>query len=313
MRIILKAVLKALPPVALVALAALAVALAAGPCPAGTAPRPPAAPPARGGPTEQPPARRVDTYVLAVSGMCRDDEELPVQRTAVAGFRTVLLETGEVEPDHLVLLDAQQPSPLPGARPATAEALKAAAADLAARVKTGDRFIFYYRGQANLIANKLRINLDGADINHEALSEMFKAVRDCTALFILDCPNAGFALKSLSGENRIIICGARGDQPYITHFSEYFIPALVDPACDFDKDGAVSLLEAYRHAVVTIDELYEGQNLAKTESALLEDDGDGVPTHRPWEHTEDAYDGAAASRFFLKANTNKEKNDAESR
>ena len=39
--------------------------------------------------------------------------------------------------------------------------------------------------------------------------------------------------------------------------------------------------------------------LLKTETALLEDNGDGVASDKPWRFKQDRTDGAAASKFFF--------------
>ena len=51
--------------------------------------------------------------------------------------------------------------------------------------------------------------------------------------------------------------------------------------------------------VKNIYDLYEKQNLLKTESPVLEDDGDGIPSQQPWQYKIEKNDGLNASEFFL--------------
>jgi hypothetical protein len=240
-------------------------------------------------------------HAVIVSGMCREERQLASQQNSLAVLRMFLSRRAGVDKDNIHMLDSNPDFALKPADPASAPAVSSAIGRAISKMKPGDTLLFYYCGQANLVGGKLRFNLPGPDLTHEELGEALAVPEECRGLFVLDCPNAGMAIETTSGKNRIVICGARGDQPYSTQFSQFFVPALSDEKSDFDSDGRVSLLDAYRRAVVTIDELYRGEGRVKTENALLEDDGDGVPTHMPWEHTEDAYDGAAAANFFLKA------------
>ena len=96
--------------------------------------------------------------------------------------------------------------------------------NLAGRIKPQDRFIFYYIGQANVGAGKLRLNLPGKDITHEQLAKWIKPIKATSMLLVLDCPCAGMAVKSLTGKGRIIIAASTAEQPYSTRLSEYFIP-----------------------------------------------------------------------------------------
>jgi hypothetical protein len=97
------------------------------------------------------------------------------------------------------------------------------------------------------------------------------------------------------------VCGSRSDQRYSTRFSDYFVPALSEQTSDANGDGRISLLEAFTAASKRIDDLYREQDLMKTETPLIEDDGDGVPSQEPWDYEKEGHDGLVASRFFFSA------------
>ena len=188
-----------------------------------------------------------------------------------------------------------------------------------------DRLIFYYAGQANIVGDTLRFNLPGPDMTHEQLAQWLdeamvkvdhnrRSPADPNAsanghLLILDCPGAGLALQALCRPDRIVICSARSDQPYSTRFSDFFVPALSQTSTDINGDGKISLLEAFQTAVGQTDAMYQDNKLIKTENALLDDDGDGVPSQQPWRFEQIGTDGQAASRWVFK--DRKEKHDHE--
>jgi hypothetical protein len=241
----------------------------------------------------------MNTYVLVVGGVNRDPEEQQAKDKAVIKLRNFFLKKAKVDPARLrVLVDENSFARRDGGV-SNVENLKKAFTELAAAVKPADRFIFYYVGQANIVAGKLRLNLPGNDITGEQLAKYLGQIKAAQTLLVLDCPGAGLAIKALKGPQRIIICAARSDQPYSTRFSEYFVPALADSASDTDSDGKISLCEAFTLASKQLDDLYRKQDLLKTETPLLEDDGDGIPSQHPWRYKETQKDGLAASTFFF--------------
>jgi hypothetical protein len=246
-----------------------------------------------------PPAK---THVLIIGGINKDVEErqskdrsvLKLRKTAPAVFHA---KTEEV----FTLVDKAS---LVG-RPTglcTAQVMEKALKDLADRVQPGDRFIFYYIGQANVVNGQLRFNLSGPDITPDDLSKWIGNIKASTMVIVLDCPGAGLAIKPLAGKGRILLAGARGDQLYSTRFSEFFIPALSNPECDLNHDSRISLLEAFQRAGIEMDEFYRQRNFMKTENPLLEDDGDGIPSQQPWLYKKSKKDGLRAAHFFLNGN-----------
>jgi hypothetical protein len=180
----------------------------------------------------------------------------------------------------------------------TASEVKDALDGFAAAMGPQDRFIFWYVGQANAVGGKLRLNLRGPDITHEDLAAPLSRIKAGMVLIVLDCPNAALAVKALSGPGRVILCASTQDQPYGTQFTRYFVPALAAAKSDTDKDGKISILEAFTAAARQIEQWYQDKHILPTETPCLDDDGDGKASERPWRRT-DSTDGIIASRLFL--------------
>jgi hypothetical protein len=245
------------------------------------------------------PEESKNTYALIVSGINKDPEERLAKDKAVMNLRRFFLSNAKVESNRLsVLVDSNSSVPKVS-KISTAENLKETIKAFTAAIEPADRFIFYYVGQANVVTNKLRLNLPGEDITHEQLGEWINEIKASSMLIVLDCPGAGLAVKAVAGQGRIIIGGCTSEQHYSTQFSEYFVPALVDSKSDTDGDDKVSLLEAFTFASKQLDDLYRRQQLLKTETPVLEDNGDGLPSQQPWRYKRDETDGLAASLFFL--------------
>jgi hypothetical protein len=84
-------------------------------------------------------------------------------------------------------------------------------------------------------------------------------------------------LEQLSSRGRVVITATdSAAQRFATVFPEYFIRSLVDTSSDFDKNGRVSIWEAFTAASAGVKEHYEQRGQLSTERPLLDDDGDGV-------------------------------------
>src|SRR4029450_11370062 len=81
-----------------------------------------------------------------------------------------------------------------------------------------------------------------------------------------------------------------------TRFATYFIQAYASDVADADKDGRVSVLEAFDYARREVARAYESENHLLTEHAQLDDNGDHKGTAAP---DAKSADGALAPRGLL--------------
>ena len=245
------------------------------------------------------PAKSEKTYVLIVSGINKNPKDRRAKDRAVMDLRRFFLDNAGIKPERLYMLVDRESTVRNGSKISTAENFREQMKKFTAAVNPADRFIFYYVGQANIVADKLRLNLPGADVTHEKLAEWINSIRASSMLIVLDCPGAGLAVKAVAGKGRIIIGACTAEQHYSTKFSEYFVPALLDEKTDTDADGRISLLEAFTSACRDLDDFYRRQSLLTTETPVLEDNGDGAASRQPWRYEQNRTDGLVASRFFF--------------
>ena len=254
---------------------------------------------ARGAETSQASADIKNTYALIVSGINKDPNDRLAKDRTVTNLRKFFLSDAKLRPEHVSILVADNSAVREGARTSTVDNLSQTLATFAAKIQPADRFVFYYTGQANTVAGKLRLNLPGQDITHQGLAECINQIKASSMMIVLDCPGAGLAAKAITGKGRIVVCGCEAQQHYSTKFGEYFVPALADPNSDTDGNGKVSVLEAFTLACKQSEDWYRQRNLLKTETPVLEDNADGVPSPQPWRYESDKADGLLASKFFL--------------
>ncbi len=123
-----------------------------------------------------------------------------------------------------------------------------------------------------------RFNLRGTDVTAEELGTWSKAI--ARPLIIVNGASAsGAFLRALSGPQRIIVTATQsGREQSAPRFGGFFAEAIADRQADLDRDGGVSLLEAFRHASRRVETSFGEEGLLATEHPLIEDDGDGVGT-----------------------------------
>ena len=101
---------------------------------------------------------------------------------------------------------------------------------------------------------------------------------------ILNCfSSSGPFLSRLSAPNRVVVTATRsGDEQNFTRFGQYLAESIADPRGDLDKDGQVSLLEAFLVASNRVAEFYRTRSRLATEHPLLDDNGDRLGTPPDW-------------------------------
>lgn len=158
-----------------------------------------------------------------------------------------------------------------------------------------DRVLVVLIGHGTSGAGGEAFNLPGPDIGPSDLAEALAAFDSTPVAFVHTGSGSGAYLEPLSGPDRIVITATRtGRELNATRFGEHFVAALSGEGADIDRDGRISLLEAYTYARDEVARYYESENQIQTEHAMLDDDGDGTGTH---EAGPDAADGRLAGTF----------------
>ena len=85
----------------------------------------------------------------------------------------------------------------------------------------------------------------GADLSDVELAEWLAPVK--RPVVVINCASAsGPFLNRLSGNDRVVVTATKsGHETNFARFGQYLAEAIADPHADLDKDGQVSLLEAF--------------------------------------------------------------------
>jgi len=241
------------------------------------------------------------TYALIVSGISRDPSDRLARRQALETLSVYLRGPAALGPEQVSVLIGDDSGLTDPNVLATAENVKTAVASIASVIRAQDRFVFCYLGLANAVSDTLRFNLPGPDVTHEALAGWLGGIKSKTQVVVLDCPCAALAAKALARPGRISVYASTATQAYSTGFTGRFVPALTQMENDTNQDGSVSLLEAFTATTKETEQWYRRIQCLPTETPSLEDNGDGVPSERPWRYSMDGGDGARSATFFFAA------------
>jgi hypothetical protein len=177
----------------------------------------------------------------------------------------------------------------------TREAVQGALTGYAGRLGESDRLLVLLVGHGSMAGDESRFNLPGPDLGASDFARLLAPVKAQVA-FVNAASASGDFLKPVAGPRRVVVTATKsGMQRNHAVFARHFVGAYADGAADADKDGRVSVLEAYAFARREVQRHYEGQNALQTEHAQLDDDGDGAPSG----DAAGAKDGARARTFVL--------------
>ena len=137
-------------------------------------------------------------------------------------------------------------------------------------------------GHGTFDGKAAKFNLVGNDASDADFKHWLKPHRGPLVFINTSSCSAPF-IRSLSGPNRVVATATKsGYEQNFCRFGGYMAAALGQAGADLDKDGAVSVLEAFLIASRQAGEFYRENDRLVTENALLDDNGDGMGTPADW-------------------------------
>ena len=175
------------------------------------------------------------------------------------------------------------------------ETVEATVARIASDASPSARVLFVLIGHGSFRNDEASLNIPGRDLDAAEWNDLLEALGDRTTAVVNVASSSGPFAGALAATGRIVITATRsGQERNETQFGRYFAEAFGGGAADLDKDGRLSLLEAFVYARSETARYYEEEGLIATEHAQIDDDGDGEAIDIP---VEGGTDGAVASTF----------------
>ena len=239
-----------------------------------------------------------DTHVLIVTGVGGEKAYGDRFHTWALSLADALRDNHGVSAGNIVYL-GENTERAPGriAGRSTKDNVEKELARIAQQARAADRVLIVLFGHGSSTGNESRFNLPGPDLTSADWARLLEGLSVPTVAFVNAASASGDFVKALSGERRVVITATKsGFERNETRFGGFFVDAFSKDVADVDKDGRVSLLEAFDYTRREVARTYEEEGALLTEHAQLDDDGDGTGTAAP---DGQAGDGGIARGFHL--------------
>jgi hypothetical protein len=219
-------------------------------------------------------ADAADRYAVVITGASGGPSYAEKYNRWRASLVATLKQRFRYPDDHLFTLAELEG---PGVVKATRENVRRVLADLKGRLHSDDLVFVVLIGHGTTAdEGEGKFNLVGPDLSSIEWAEILKPLPG--RVVFVDTSGGSFPfMRRLAAPNRVILTATdSAAQQFETVFPEFFVKAFEDPAADADKNGRVSMWEAFVFASNGVRLWFDQQGQLATERALLDDNGDGI-------------------------------------
>ncbi len=216
------------------------------------------------------------TWLLVIGGLGGEPRYSAAFAERAAALAVAARERLGVDSSRIIVLGERT-------RPAaTRENVMSALRDVGRRADSASTVAIVLVGHGSAVGDEARFNLPGPDLTATDLAGALAGYRAQRIIVVNTASASGAWIGPLSGPGRIVITATRsGNERDQAVFGQYFVAALAGDGADTDKNGRVSMLEAFDFARRETARHYEEAGRLRTEHALLDDDGDRQGTLEP--------------------------------
>lgn len=213
------------------------------------------------------------THMLIVTGLAGEPQFAKSFKETTAALADAAKQKWGVADESLIVL-GEDPAldPAHVKAKSTKEEVAKAFVTLSKRVQSGDVLFVFLNGHGSGEGAQSRVNLPGADATAAEYNTWISGFTKQTIVFVLAGSGGGDFLQVLAAPNRVIVSATRtAMERNETMFATPFVKGLTSAEADADKDGRVSVIEAFTYAKKEVARAYETDNRMLTEHATLSD------------------------------------------
>ena len=216
-------------------------------------------------------AQRV--HVLAVSGLSGEPAYKLLFESALATLVDSARARWRVSDSSLfVLTEDPATKRLHATGRSTKEEIGKAFLALSRRVSPGDIVFVFLVGHGSGEGADSRVSLPGPDATAADFASWLAGFARETVVLVNAASGSGDFIGALAGPKRVIVTATRTAlERNESQFATPFVRGLTTGEADADKDGKVSVLEAFAYAKKEVARVYETDNRMLTEHASLSD------------------------------------------
>ena len=207
------------------------------------------------------------TRILVVTGVPGDPEHAQKFDSWAKTFIDAAKKKDAVPDANIVYLADRQ---------ATKAAVEKTIGDLATASKPNDTVVILLIGHGSFDGSTAAFNLMGPDLTAADYGKLLGRFASQRVVFINTASSSGAFLPAVTGPGRVVVTATKtGGERNETEFGQYFTAAFGDEAADRDRNGHVSIGEAFDYAKTKVTQAFQQKGLILTEHAVMEDGGDG--------------------------------------
>jgi hypothetical protein len=215
-----------------------------------------------------------ERYALVVTGASGGDQYARKYDTWRVSFVDTLQRKFSYQRDHILVLAETESE---GVQKATRENVVRALGDLRKRLTKDDQLLVLLIGHGSSVdGDEAKFNLVGPDLNASEWADLLRPIPG--RLVFVNTSSASFPfLRRVAGKGRVVLTATDSSaQQFETVFPDFFLKAFDDDSADFDKNGRVSIWEAFTYASAGVAQFFQQKGQLATERPLLDDTGAGI-------------------------------------
>jgi len=207
------------------------------------------------------------THILVVTGVPGDQEHAQKFDAWAKSFIDAAKKKDAVPDANIVYLSDKQ---------ATKVTVEKAIIDMAAACKPNDEAVILLIGHGSFDGSTAAFNIMGPDLTAADYARLLGKFTSQKVVFINTASSSGAFLPTVAAPGRVIITATKtGGERNETEFGQYFTAAFGDEAADRDRNGHVSMAEAFDYAKTKVTDAFKQKGLILTEHAVLDDGAEG--------------------------------------
>jgi hypothetical protein len=216
------------------------------------------------------PVRAAERYALVITGAAAGDNYAKEYEKWRASLLQTLKTRLKLPDDRIVMMAEALPE-----KP-TRDNVRRIVGDLRNKVAKEDVLFLMLIGHGTFDGQVAKFNLVGPDMDSAEWASLLQNIAG--KVVVVNTTGASFPfLAELSARGRVVITATdSAAQKFDTVFPQYFIEGMNNESADVDKNGRISIWEAFSYASAAVKQHYEQRGQLSTERPLLDDNGDRI-------------------------------------
>jgi len=218
-----------------------------------------------------------DTHLLVITGVGGDDEHTQNFHKWASSIVEAAKDKGGLSDANITYLgDKPELDPKNIRARSTKANVEQAFADIAAKAQPADEVVVILIGHGSFDGKIGAFNIAGPDLNADDYARLLGAIKAQRIVFVNTASSSGAFLQPLAGPGRTIITSTKtGGEKNEPVFAQFFAEAFKDASADTDRNGRISVAEAFEYAKSKAVATYTKAGTILTEHATLDDSRDG--------------------------------------